>query len=93
MFQYTEIQKNLCIETWRFKNFRVLYTQVYFEGQYFGEIATDDAIILGCESGDWVLPIYEKNRVQKSPATVPLSKIIKFEFLPYISFRRVLKCM
>ena len=36
------------------------------------EIATDDENILGCESGDWVLPIYEKNRVQKSHATVPL---------------------
>ena len=23
------------------------------------EIATDDENILGCESGDWVLPIYE----------------------------------
>jgi len=36
------------------------------------EIATNDENILGCESGDWVLPISEKNRVQKSHATVPL---------------------
>ena len=52
MFQYTEIQKYLCIQTWR--------------------IATDDENILGCESGDEVLPIYEKNRVRKSHATFPL---------------------
>ena len=26
-----------------------------------GEIATDDENILGCESGGWVLPIYQKN--------------------------------
>ena len=30
---------------------------------------------LGCESGDWVLPIYEeKNRVRKSHATVPFAE-------------------
>ena len=42
MFQYTEIQKYPCIETWRFKNVRVLYTQIFLKGQYLGEIATDD---------------------------------------------------
>jgi hypothetical protein len=31
--------------------------------------------IESCESGDWVLPMYEKNRVQKSHATVPLNLI------------------
>ena len=31
IFQYTEIQKSPCIETWRFKNFRVLYTQIFFK--------------------------------------------------------------
>ena len=37
-------------------------------------MTTDDENILGCESGDRVLPIYEeKNRVRKSHATVPLS--------------------
>jgi hypothetical protein len=35
--------------------------------------ATDDENILGCESGDRVLPIYEKNRVQKSHGTDPLT--------------------
>jgi len=35
-------------------------------------MTTVDENILGCESGDWVLPIYEKNWVQKSHATVPL---------------------
>ena len=51
----------------------MFYTRRYFlKGQELGEIATDDENILGCESGDWVLPIYEKNRVQKSHATVPL---------------------
>ena len=49
----------MCIETQRFKNFRVLYTQIFFKGP-ISEIATDDENILGCESGDWVLPIYEK---------------------------------
>ena len=36
-------------------------------------MATDDANILGSESGDWVQPIYIKNQVQKSHATVPLT--------------------
>ena len=31
MFQYTEIQKYPCIESWRFKNFGVLYTQIFFK--------------------------------------------------------------
>ena len=31
MFQYTEIQKYPCIETRRFKNFHVLYTQIFFQ--------------------------------------------------------------
>ena len=59
MFQYMKIQKYPCIETWRFKNFHVLYTQIFLKGQYFGEIATDDENILGCESGDWVLGRYQ----------------------------------
>ena len=73
MFQYTEIQKYLCIETWRFKNFRFLYTQIFvLKGNNSVKIATDEENILGCESGHWVLLIYEKNRVRKSHATVPL---------------------
>jgi len=36
-------------------------------------MAKDDENILGCESGDWVQPIYEKNRFRKSHATVPLT--------------------
>ena len=68
MFQYTEIKKYPCIESWRFKNFRILYTQVFLKS----EITTDDENILGCESGNWVLRIYLKNRVRKSHATVPL---------------------
>ena len=36
-------------------------------------MATDDENILGCESGDWVLPIYLKNRGRKYHATVPLA--------------------
>jgi len=47
---------------------------IFLKGQYFSEIATDDENIIGCQSGDWLLPIYEKNRVRKSHATVPLSK-------------------
>ena len=31
VFQYMEIQKYSCIETWRFKNFRVLYAQIFFK--------------------------------------------------------------
>ena len=49
-----------------------IHADFFFKGQLLGEIATDDENILGSESGDWVLPIYEKNRVQKSHATVPL---------------------
>ena len=57
----------------------MFYTRRYFfKGQLLGEIATDDENILGYESGDWVLPIYEKNRVQKSHATVPLSMLLQF---------------
>jgi len=70
-FKYTEIQKFPCIETRRSQIFRVLYTEIFFKRQ-ISEIATDEENILGCESGDLVLPIYEKNRVQKSHATVPL---------------------
>ena len=69
MFKYTEIQIFPCIETRIFKNFRVLYTEI-FKGQLPSEIATDEENILGCESGDnlW------NNRVRKSHATVPLIK-------------------
>ena len=35
-----------------------------FIGQSLGEIATDDENILGCESGDWVLPIYERKKTE-----------------------------
>ena len=80
-----EIFESPCFNTWRFKNICVLkhgdsrtsvfYTCRFFflKGQNLSEIATDDENILGCESGDGVLPIYEKNRVPKSHATVPLS--------------------
>ena len=68
MFQYTEIQKYPCIKTRRFKNFRVSYTQIFLEAK-LSEIATGDENILGCESGDWVLPI---KPVRKSHDTVPL---------------------
>jgi len=53
-------------------NLHVKYMQLFFE-KALSEIATEDENILGCESGDWVLPICEKNRVRKSHATVPLT--------------------
>ena len=115
VFQYTEIQKSPCIETWRFCkaklfifynlhvsihgdskifvykthkffNLRVsihgdskisvywnmeiqklpcfIHADFFLKGQLLSEIATDDENILGCESRDWVRPIYEKNRVR-----------------------------
>ena len=42
----------------------------YFR-EYLRENSNIFKNILGCESGDWVLPIYEKNRVRKSHASVP----------------------
>ena len=55
----------------------VFYTRrFFFKGQLLSEIATDDENILGCESGDWVLPIYEKNRVRKSPETGPFTALL-----------------
>ena len=74
VFQYTEIQKYLCIEKQRFKT--SVLADFFLKGQKLREIATDDENILGCESGDWVLPIYEKNRVRKSHATVPLKGLL-----------------
>ena len=59
-----------------------LHADFVLKGQLLGEIATDDENILGCESGDWVLPIYEENRVRKSQATVPLkgTKVFNYVF-------------
>jgi len=60
-----EIQKPLCF----------IHADFFSKGQQLREITTDDENILWCELGDWVLPIYEKNRVRKSHATVPLSEV------------------
>ena len=56
----------------------MVYTRrFFFKGKYLCEIATDDENILGCESGDWVLPIYEKtefenNKLEGSPKKLRL---------------------
>ena len=39
----------------------------FIHGDFFFKrpiIATDDENIIGCESGDWVLPIYEKTEFE-----------------------------
>ena len=41
--------------------------------EYLRENVTYEKKLLGCESGDQVLLIYEKNRARKSHATVPLT--------------------
>ena len=63
-------------ETRKFPCF--IHRDFFLKGQLLSEIATDEENISGCESGDWALPIYEKNRVRKSHATVPIMKEVDF---------------
>ena len=69
-------------KTQKFFNLRV---SIHGDSKIF-KIATDDKNTLGCESGDWVLPvpIYEKNRVRKSHATVPLNDWVNVLYVTYI---------
>jgi len=72
VFQYMEIQKYPCIETWRFKNLCVLYTQIFF----LSPITRWNRNRCWKYFRVWIKGLgttnYEKNRVRKSHATVPL---------------------
>ena len=70
-FQYTEIQKFPCIETWRFKNFRVLHTHIFFKRPITQWNRNRWRKFLGCESGDWVVPVYEKKQSSKIACYCP----------------------
>ena len=49
-----------------------IYTDFFLKANNSVKSQQKMKIFFGCESGAWVLPIYEKNRVRKSHATVPL---------------------
>jgi len=69
--QYTEIQKYPCIETWRFKNFHVLFTQMFFlKANNSVKSQQMMKIFKGVNQGTGYYQ-FIKNRVRKSHDNVP----------------------